>query len=113
VLFADLVGFTTASEGRDAEETRDLLSRYFDLARTLIERYRFRGATALFREFGIAFYQAVTQLEHGEWLIGQGRSDEADPLLAEAAEAFERIQATPWLERVEALGAARGEEVPA
>ena len=39
VLFADLVGFTTASEGRDAEETRDLLSRYFDLARTLIERY--------------------------------------------------------------------------
>src|SRR6266511_6054365 len=40
VLFADLVGFTTASEGRDAEETRDLLSRYFDLARTLTERFR-------------------------------------------------------------------------
>jgi class 3 adenylate cyclase len=39
VLFADLVGFTTASEERDAEETRDLHSRYFDLARTLIERY--------------------------------------------------------------------------
>ena len=27
VLFADLVGFTTASEQRDAEETRELLSR--------------------------------------------------------------------------------------
>ncbi len=39
VLFADLVGFTAASEGRDAEETRELLSRYFDLARTLIARY--------------------------------------------------------------------------
>ena len=39
VLFADLVGFTAASEGRDAEETRELLSRYFDQARTLIERY--------------------------------------------------------------------------
>src|SRR6266566_8408187 len=39
VLFADLVGFTAASEGRDAEETRDLLSRYFELARTLITRY--------------------------------------------------------------------------
>jgi len=39
VLFADLVGFTTASEGRDAEDTRELLSRYFDLARTTIERY--------------------------------------------------------------------------
>src|SRR5581483_7105991 len=39
VLFADLVGFTSASEGRDAEETRELLSRYFELARTLIARY--------------------------------------------------------------------------
>jgi len=39
VLFVDLVGFTAASEGRDAEETRDLLSRYFELARTLIHRY--------------------------------------------------------------------------
>ncbi|MDQ3992926.1 MAG: AAA family ATPase, partial [Actinomycetota bacterium] len=39
VLFADLVGFTTASEARDAEETRELLSRYFETARTVIERY--------------------------------------------------------------------------
>jgi class 3 adenylate cyclase/predicted ATPase len=39
VLFADLVGFTSASESRDAEETRELLSRYFDTARTVIERY--------------------------------------------------------------------------
>jgi class 3 adenylate cyclase/tetratricopeptide (TPR) repeat protein len=39
VLFADLVGFTTASEGRDAEDTRELLTRYFDTARTVIERY--------------------------------------------------------------------------
>jgi hypothetical protein len=29
VLFADLVGFTTLSESRDAEDVRDLLSRYF------------------------------------------------------------------------------------
>ena len=39
VLFADLVGFTTLSESRDAEEVRDLLSRYFDTARTIIGRY--------------------------------------------------------------------------
>ena len=39
VLFADLVGFTTASEGRDAEDTRELLTRYFDTSRTIIERY--------------------------------------------------------------------------
>src|SRR5436309_3126200 len=39
VLFADLVGFTPLSESRDAEEVRDLLSRYFAQARTVIERY--------------------------------------------------------------------------
>jgi len=39
VLFADLVGFTTYSEGRDAEDVRELLSRYFDTCRTIIVRY--------------------------------------------------------------------------
>ena len=39
VLFADLVGFTTLSEGRDSEEVRELLSRYFDTCRRLIELY--------------------------------------------------------------------------
>jgi predicted amidophosphoribosyltransferase len=42
VLFADLVGFTAASESRDAEDTRELLTRYFDIARLTIERYRVR-----------------------------------------------------------------------
>src|SRR5207253_11511162 len=39
VLFADLVGFTSASEGRDAEDTRELLSRYFDTCQRLITLY--------------------------------------------------------------------------
>ncbi|MEO8272703.1 MAG: adenylate/guanylate cyclase domain-containing protein [Chloroflexota bacterium] len=39
VLFADLVGFTSLSEGRDPEEVRELLSHYFDVAREQIERY--------------------------------------------------------------------------
>src|SRR6185312_7471410 len=39
VLFADLVGFTSLAESRDAEEVRDLLSRYFDTCRRLIELY--------------------------------------------------------------------------
>ena len=39
MLFADLVGFTTMSESRDAEDVRELLSRYFDTCRTLIARY--------------------------------------------------------------------------
>jgi predicted ATPase/class 3 adenylate cyclase len=39
VLFADLVGFTTLSEGRDAEEVRELLSKYFDASREIVRRY--------------------------------------------------------------------------
>jgi hypothetical protein len=39
VLFGDLVGFTTLSESRDPEEVRELLSRYFDEARTVVQRY--------------------------------------------------------------------------
>ena len=39
VLFADLVGFTAWSESRDAEEVRELLSRYFDGCKRLIALY--------------------------------------------------------------------------
>src|SRR5438552_16393060 len=39
VLFADLVGFTPLSETRDAEEVRELLSRYFDSCRRIIDLY--------------------------------------------------------------------------
>ncbi len=38
VLFADLVGFTALSESRDAEEVRELLSRYFETCRRHVER---------------------------------------------------------------------------
>src|SRR5437667_11724227 len=39
VLFADLVGFTALSEDKDAEEVRELLTRYFDVSRDRIARY--------------------------------------------------------------------------
>ncbi len=39
VLFCDLVGFTPLSETRDPEEVRELISRYFDVARTVIGRH--------------------------------------------------------------------------
>jgi class 3 adenylate cyclase/tetratricopeptide (TPR) repeat protein len=43
VLFADLVGFTSFAEERDAEEVRDTLTRYSELASTVIGRH---GGTA-------------------------------------------------------------------
>ena len=39
VLFADLVGFTTISESRDAEDVRELLDGYFGTCREIIGRY--------------------------------------------------------------------------
>ena len=38
-MFADLVGFTAFSESRDPEEVRAMLTRYFDRAREVIERF--------------------------------------------------------------------------
>lgn len=39
IVFVDLVGFTTVSEARDPEAVRDLLSRYFEMASTVVGRY--------------------------------------------------------------------------
>src|SRR3954451_13620667 len=39
ILFADLVGFTTLSESRDAETVRELLDRYFATATQIIGSY--------------------------------------------------------------------------
>ncbi|HSJ29514.1 MAG TPA: adenylate/guanylate cyclase domain-containing protein, partial [Acidimicrobiia bacterium] len=39
VLFVDLVGFTSFSEGRDSEDVRSMITRYFDVAREVIERF--------------------------------------------------------------------------
>ena len=39
ILFADLVGFTPFAEERDAEDVRETLTKYFDIAREVIERY--------------------------------------------------------------------------
>ena len=46
VLFADLVGFTSLSESRDAEEVRELLSLYFETARNVIDRYGGRARSS-------------------------------------------------------------------
>ena len=67
----------------------------------------FKVAAAAFREYGTPFLLACTQLEHAEWLVADGRDEEAQSLVAEARETFERLRATPWLERSEStLGAA-------
>lgn len=39
VVFADLVGYTTLSEGRDPEDIRSMLTEYYDRCRDIIARY--------------------------------------------------------------------------
>jgi predicted ATPase len=65
---------------------------------------KFRAAAEMLREISARFYLAVVLLEHGEWLAESGRSEDAEPLLKEAREIFERLGAAPWLERLDAIG---------
>jgi predicted ATPase/class 3 adenylate cyclase len=71
----------------------------------------FKLASAIFREHGLTALLALTELEYAEWFVGRGRSEEAEPLLDEAREIFERLEATPWLARCDVLAPARGESV--
>ena len=64
----------------------------------------FKGATGLFRELTMPFYLAATELEYAEWLTTESRED-AEPLLDEARTIFSELQAAPWLERAERIGA--------
>jgi class 3 adenylate cyclase/tetratricopeptide (TPR) repeat protein len=71
-----------------------------------VER-RFKPAAALLREIGARFWLGAVLLEHGEWLVQVDREADAEPLLAEARGIFERLDARPWLERLDALDAQR------
>ena len=70
-------------------------------------------AEQMFREYELPFWLAVTQLEHGEWLVAEDRASEAEPMLADAGETFARLEARPWLDRAEAAVTERRAEVPA
>jgi class 3 adenylate cyclase/tetratricopeptide (TPR) repeat protein len=73
----------------------------------------FRRAADIFRERELVFWLAVTELEQAEWLSGRGRPDDAQPLLANARETFNQLEAKPWLERVDAARIATLDEIPA
>jgi predicted ATPase/class 3 adenylate cyclase len=75
---------------------------------------RFRTAASILQELGVTFHEAVARLEHAEWLLGQGRPDDAEILFEEARSTFARLEATPWLERLDAARAGpRVAEIPA
>jgi hypothetical protein len=51
----------------------------------------------LFRELEMPYFVAVAQIERAPHLAAAGRENEADRLVAEAHEAFERLDAKPYL----------------
>ena len=66
---------------------------------------RFTAAEAQLRAIELPFHLAVVQLEHAEWLHRQSRDTDAELFLAEARDTFEGLEATPWLQRVDAAQA--------
>ncbi|MDP9303201.1 MAG: AAA family ATPase [Actinomycetota bacterium] len=63
----------------------------------------FLAAARIFREIETPFELALVLLEHAEWLAGDGQMDEVEGLAAEAREIFERLRASPYLERLASL----------
>jgi len=67
----------------------------------------FKGAVAALREISAIFHLGTTLLDFGSWLTVEGRPGDAEPLFDEARGIFERLGATPWLERLDAVETAR------
>src|SRR5919107_3947248 len=79
VLFADLVGYTALSESRDFEEVRELQTRYFDTARTVIERY------------GGKVEKYIGDAVMAVWGAPQAREDDAERAVRAAMDLIDRI----------------------
>jgi tetratricopeptide (TPR) repeat protein len=69
----------------------------------------FVAAADIYRGIERPFEVAVVRLEHAEWLAASGRVADAEPLLDEAREIFERLSAMPWLERLDRVGRSAAE----
>ncbi|MGI8675614.1 MAG: tetratricopeptide repeat protein [Nocardioidaceae bacterium] len=59
-----------------------------------------RRAIDGFRELGYPYWLARVQADLAQWLSGQGREGEAEPLLTEAMDTFTRLGAQPDLDRL-------------
>ena len=81
VLFVDLVGFTALSEGREAEDVRELLGSYFTAARTVVERY------------GGEIEKFIGDAVMAVWGSSAAREDDAERAVRAALEIAEAVAA--------------------
>jgi tetratricopeptide (TPR) repeat protein len=128
---AFVIGLEAALGANDLEKVRELLdivgtlpqgtrTQFFDAQWTRFRARldvrtgdtqhvedRFKGAVGSLREISAIFHLAATLLDYGSWLVDEGRQVDAGPLLGEARGIFERLQATPWVERLDQLATSR------
>ncbi len=90
VLFVDLVDFTSLAESRDAEDVRELLSGYFDAARTIVERY------------GGGIEKFIGDAVMAVWGVPRAREDDAERAVRAALEIIDAV--ATFGERAEAPG---------
>ncbi len=90
VLFVDLVGFSGLSESRDAEDVRELLGRYFDSARTIVDRY------------GGVVEKFIGDAVMAVWGVPLAREDDAERAVRAALEMVDAV--TVFAEQVGASG---------
>ncbi len=73
----------------------------------------YRLAVRLFEGLQMPYYTAVARAELAEWLVAHARGGDAEPLLDQSREAFQHLQAAPWLERLSTVTAALSQPAPA
>ena len=96
VLFVDLVGFTSLSEGRDPEDVRALVTRYFDVAREIVER------------FGGTVDKYIGDAVMAWWGATASQEDDAERAVRAALEIVDRVESLGEEIGIEALAARAG-----
>ena len=81
VLFVDLVGFTTFSEGRDAEDVRAMLTQYYDDASDAVQRH------------GGSVEKFIGDAVMAVWGTPVAHEDNAERAVRSALEIVDRVQA--------------------
>jgi class 3 adenylate cyclase len=96
VLFVDLVGFTSLSEGRDPEDVRALVTRYFDVAREIVER------------FGGTVDKYIGDAVMAWWGATASQEDDAERAVRAALEVVDRVASLGEEVGIDALAARAG-----
>jgi class 3 adenylate cyclase/tetratricopeptide (TPR) repeat protein len=95
-LFIDLVGFTPLTESRDSEEVRGMLTRYFDRAREIVDR------------FGGVIDKYIGDAVMAVWGAKVSHEDDAERAVRAALELVDAVQELGRVEGMDELRARAG-----